>query len=894
MSKKEVSKSGIKGKTNSVATDDSIAIASDKVQFIGFFLIICLSIMFYYISVQVLQSVYNPDINQALTYAKNILCVGGYSPEPQEKVLFILGILVFTLSFFGLLIIFNRIKHTLKAKAINPLYYSLLILCLAIIAFFVYKGFSAQNPYFDNIQNSHDTNKSNWDFYFTGTFLYSNLSIFSFIIFPLILFALIKANFQKQKNQGLTTLRDYSIYLFCLLIIIILFFITAFKFPYTFENKYDFNAVFYSVVQVYHGMPMLVNNFTNIYGLYPHFVVPILKITGLSVFSFTFIMATLLAACFVFLVLILKKQIDNKWLLLFGFTSIFFNSYMYFRIATPYDNVFSMSPIRWILIFSLLFYASMYATRKSRLLYHLSFLIFSIGILWNPEVGMLCYLSLISYYCFLDLELGNFKQIAVRWGITIATAIITLLATIVGYELLIKLFYGQFPDFLKMFSTIQVFSSIGMGMLPMPKGFHPYMLIAAVYLIGLLVSINNILRGKITAHTSFIFILTVFGILFFVYYVGRSHNWNLFVSNPLAFILLTLFADDLLKIIKTNKAFIPLLAVVLYAISFSVFQTVYSYKQITDLVLEKDNKQINQDANNEFKTNAEFIKNLSDKNEKVMILTAVHLQGLYHCYSNTASAFNPGFVELYFRTDYERLLSLLDNQPNLKVFFEPKYFRFSDLRILNRLTASFDLKQNNGSIFYFQKRTVNKNAKALLPSNEKIAFHQILDGSISTMEQYALGKNAGISLGKQFTIEVVLKPNSIPQTVFTQSATVFSNISANKGLILRQNDTIQNQYIFGFANRGIICKVEMNKWNYLVFVVDEKKISCFVNGVLFGIVESDTPYVNSLEPFYIGSQNLNPGFFFGNLKELKIANRLIDTKEIAGSWKSIQENLSKQ
>jgi hypothetical protein len=445
-----------------------------------------------------------------------------------------------------------------------------------------------------------------------------------------------------------------------------------------------------------------------------------------------------------------------------------------------------------------------------------------------------------------------------------------------------------------MFTTIQIFSSIGMGMLPMPTGFHPYMLIVAVYLVGLLLTINAIVTKKITNRSAFICLLTIFGILFFVYYLGRSHNWNLFVSNPTAFILLTLFADDLLKTIKTNKAFIPLFLIVLYALSFSFFQTVYDYKRISDLILEKDNKQINQDVNNEVKANASFIKEHSTNDEKVIILTAVYLQSLYHSLSNTASAFNPGMEELFLKSDYARLIHTLETQENLKVFLEPKYFHFIDLQVLNRLTACYDLKQNNGKIFYFEKKKEKRNAKPLLTVNDKEVYHQLFNSTISTMLQAALGKNGKLQLGKQFTVEVLVKPNTIPQNGYTQSATIFSNISAQKGMILRQNDTIQNQYIFGFSNRGIICKTEMGKWNYLVFMVDDKKINCYVNGVLFGIVDTEAPYENSNEPLYIGSQNLNPGFFFGNLKEVTIANGLIDPKTIVSSWKNIQESLSKE
>lgn len=880
-----VSKTQNNGKNQSKKGIDAIVNLDDNLNFIAYSSILILSTLLYYISAKILLNVYVPDTNKAIAFAKEVLCVGGYAPEPIEKILYFLGVFIYIGSFFGFLYVFNKIKSKIKPVNILPIFWTLSSLIIGLLIFICYQAFVAKNPFSEAIQNSHDVMKTNWDFYFTSTFLHNYFSIFTFILFPLLVFLFYRAS--QKANKSLNILSNYTSIALCGLITVIVFFITAFSFPYTVENKYDFNAVFYSVIQVFHGAPMLVDGFTNTYGLYPHFIVPLLKIFGLSIHGFTIIMAVLLSLCFVFLWYALQKFISNKWLVLFGFTSVFFNCYMYFRIITPYDNVFSMSPIRWILLFSLIFYAAFYHKNKSKISYYLSYFLFSLGILWNPEVGIMCFLTLIAFYCFLDIENVTSWKVLLNWIKHIAIGIGTALGTFILYVLVIKLFYGQFPDLLKLFAALTAFSSIGLGMLPMPTGWHPYLLVASVYLIGLLLSISNILEKKINNKTAFIFVLSALGTLFLVYYIGRSHNWNLFISNPMAFILLTLFADELLSKIKVNKTMIPLFAVVLYCISFSLFQTINDFGKITALITEKENKSANFATDEAIKLNAEFIKSVCSKDEKVILLTATHYQSLYHILSNTTSAFNPGFGDLLLKKDYNRLLSMLQNN-NYKVFFEPELFRYTDTKVAMMISAIYELKGTNNKILYLQKRTELKSDKPILLSDKTDVLNNMFASDFNSKVKYAFGEHGNINLSKQFTVEVVFKPSIIPQSIYTQSATIFSNVSGNNGMIFRQNDTIQNAYIFGFSNHGIICKTELGKWNYMVFIVDNASITGIINGGLLGTVPTEVPYQNSKEPLFIGNQSSNPGFYFGDIREIRISNGRPENGRIVENWEKVK------
>ncbi len=174
-------------------------------------------------------------------------------------------------------------------------------------------------------------------------------------------------------------------------------------------------------------------------------------------------------------------MIQNKLLVLFGFTSIFFNEYLSGRLATGYyDAYFQMVPIRWIFPCALMAFSVYYLKYRSRMLYYFSFPFFSLGILWNPEFGIATYLSLLAFYFYLELcnakILLTLKKIFVHSVIGLSSIILIS----VLYVIIIKVFYGAFPDLLKMFSTIKTFAQLGFGLLPMPSAIHPWMLIALV------------------------------------------------------------------------------------------------------------------------------------------------------------------------------------------------------------------------------------------------------------------------------------------------------------------------------------------------------------------------------------------------------------------------------
>jgi hypothetical protein len=856
-----------------------------KLEFVKWFLVLLLAIITYLIIAELIVYFYNPDISKAIEYAKKVsvnFSSQSFFPKPKERVLFLSSVFIFTTTIFYFYYVLNKLFKIFSVKTIQLLFYPSLIISIALIILISYLGLIASNPFANNIQNAQDfVAKSNMDFYFISTFIYNYFYLYLFILFPIILFNFLYDNkFSQNTLQHINKIKEILIYGFCILIIIIVFLISSFQFPYTYENKYDFNAVYYSIAQVYYGLPMLVDNFTNTYGLYPHFVVPILKLFGLSVLSFSTLMAFLIFLCFLFIFIFLRKIIESKLLILFGFTSILYNYYFYPHIITNFDAGFAGIPIRFILPCSLFLFSLLYLQNRSKLLYFISFIIFPFGILWNPEYGMVSLISLVIFYSFLELENQNLKILFRKIFIHIVFALSGLIITFLTYAVFIKIFYGKFPDLFKLFSTIKVFSLIGFNMLPMPPTFHPWMILALTFIIGLLNSIYHIINKNITSRSAIIFLLTITGIQTFSYYEGRSHNWTLIVIYPMAFLLLTIFADDLLKIIKKHKIFILPFALILFILSFSSFQTIYDYKKITDLVYERENKDQDKDENDRIIENGNFIKNLTIEKERILIFSATHYQGLYHSLSKTTSAINPGFTDLFFKSDYERVLSFLIKNEITKIFFEPEAFRFSDTRIPLILSTLYNITETNGKVLFLTKKKENTSEDFILKQDKNDIFHEQPDKNLSNRLSVSKGEKGKITLGKQFSIEVIFKPFKIHKSLYSNWATILCNAKDNNGLILQQRDTLNSQYIFAIPNQGIICPVIPNKWNYLSFEVNYNTIKAYMNGQLLDIQKINSTYQESDEPLFIGNYENLAGFFFGNIKEIKISKSPIDEKEI--------------
>lgn len=885
-----------------------------KVEVVKWILSFIGSVLIMGIVIKIANGFYNPSIEASKQLALDILVSPETAfPEPKERMLFILAVLSGSLSLFGLYRYFNFYFSKKDSKSVANSYLPLLSVAILAIVFILYKGLVAKNPFMDTPQNSHDVvAKTNMDFYFIKTFLHKNLFLYAVFLYPIIaLFLLnvfkIKDELYAKINKGL---RFFSL-AFSLGLMALACAISTIDFPHTFENKYDFNAIYYSVVQVYNGLPMLVDNFTNTYGLYPHFIVPILKIMGLSIYNFSLIMGILLSLCFLMMYYFLAKQISNKLLVLFAFTSIFYNSYLYFRVVTNFDTAFATSPIRWLfpcfmLVFST-FYLSQNVKQNKNLLFKnnipliknfnitlvklISFCFFSLGILWSPDTGTFSFLALILFYAYQEFNTSAIKKSFLSIAIHLIIAIVLAVLMLNVFTFIVKINYGSAPELGLMFSTIKAFASLGLGMLPLPTTWHIWMLVAITYLLGILYAVRAIIKQEVTSKSTTVFLLSVFGVLFFSYYQGRSHNWNLLIINFPAFMLLAIFCDDLLKIIKARNLLIAPFALGLFLISFSVFQIIGDKEKMFELVDEQKNKTANANEQQLIIANTSIIDSLSQEKEKVVVLSAVQYQSIYHSLSKTASAINPGFVELFTIESFNAMLQKLQTEGNLKVFFEPTMYRFNNLKIQAVLASLYDVKQefNRGNLLWYLTKKENKKSEPLiLQKDNSILLYEPLRQDLNKAINYSLGKQGALKLDSVFSIEVIFKPQTLSKTPYNDAATLLSNANNEKGFVLQQSRENASQFIFATNNQGIVCPINTNSYNYIAIQVTPKTILAYSNGIKIGEVPIAKSYINSESPLFIGNFNNQAGFFFGDINEVKISNTLLSEENIKQNFEKLK------
>ncbi len=672
-----------------------------------------------------------------------------------------------------------------------------------------------------------------------------------------------------------------------------------------------FNAVFYAMVQVYFGKALLVD-LVNQYGLYPHFLEPIFKIIGLSIFNFTVIMEVLLGISILCIFKFLNEIIKNKTICFCGFASFIFYSYLFMNLLVP-DPYFQYHPVR-ILFPALMIYLSWrYFINNSRSLYYSSFLLYSIAFLWNFDTGLVVFFSWLLTLLYQELFQSNLKIASKKILSHLIVGILIFSTTFISYILYIYFRYGDFPDFNMFFAYQRYFYISGYLMLPM-KLIHLWNIVILIYMVGLSYSVKTLVARNNTAKANMVFLLSILGVGIFSYYQGRSHDLVLMDVWYPAILLLVIFADDLFYSIKNdikNYGKILLFVSLLFVLSSSVFSILDNYpaiyKQIDNRVqitLKQEPTSVTRDA--------DFVRNHTTKGEEVLILS--YKSGVYYLYSQTTSPLKiPGFIEIYLKKDYDKIYDFLKNGEGNKVFLDTDFvnanYKFNSevLRILFQNYKASNLSQDKNIILFTKGTNIQRNDEKmyLLNDTEKNILHYKYDHETTfyfnkgVMVLLATGIEPLLYLSDSFTIEVIVKPSK-NQVAYADIIGNHPGYNYYEGFVIQQDNQNQNVYTFGFGNGkewlpGVKFKLNEEKWNYLAVVVVEKNmIKVFNNGILVASVDAKDSIKNSKMPLEVGNWINGDRPFNGLIEEVRISNGSLSENEILSNWQEIQVKLSKQ
>jgi hypothetical protein len=682
-----------------------------KRDYINFVSSISFAVISYIILAKLISLFYKPDISIILKESGNFIISGFMytcKPEPLEKTLFISGIFLIPLLIFAYYSIFKKLFQNKEDKIINNIWIFICLFTITAIPLFIYKVMKAPSLYVQPY--------SHFQLYILNSILDKDISLLIFVPFIIILYVFLRINY--SSDNGSSKFTNIILNIFCLFLIAYIAAINVFP---IYTNDIHFDAVFYSIVQLFKGVPLAVDGFTNTYGLYPYFLNVIFKIIGLSVFKCSIVFCILIALSYLLIILFLKKTVNNKLLVFLGFTSVvflpilskqLFNLKLYGQ-TIPY---YAYLPIRYLFPCLLFFLSALYIKNKNKYLYILSSIICSLALLWNFETGAVTTLSwmLLNFYSEFEQKKASvfFKNI-LRHIIKIYSVMII---TVLFFYLCVFIFYGRILNLTALLNALNIFSKYYFGMLPMPL-IHPWNILVLAYIIGIGISVMAIIEKNITPWTKNIFLVTIMGTGMLLYYQGRSHDYSLFGPSFYFFILLTLFLDKILSFLKNNKNLLLTFLSIIIASILSLSVILMSININDEFLLLKTvitNVQAPSRMKNIIQMDCNFIRRHAGPSEKIIIYS--RNSGTYFSKIPNISAFNPGFADLYLKSDYVRLEKFIA-ESDVKIFIAE-----NSPESVNTMIGLFkDLKiiDSNGHIFLLGKKRLSESESGKVQKSTK-------------------------------------------------------------------------------------------------------------------------------------------------------------------------------
>jgi hypothetical protein len=428
------------------------------------------------------------------------------------------------------------------------------------------------------------------------------------------------------------------------------------------------------------------------------------------------------------------------------------------------------------------------------------------------------------------------------------------------------------------------FGALGGGMLPMTL-IHPWNFVILIYIIGLTYSVCALFeKSMLTPKAAFIFLLSVMGVGLFVYFQGRSHNWNLLVVMGNALILLAVFADMLFeKIKKTKFSLLHNLALILIVsvLGFSCVDLFQNHDKLNKLTKQTTERLAQLDEQEQIEKNIDFIKEwLPETTEKIFIHTSNKYQALYFGAANKRSVFNPCIIDIHVFENSIRLKNkmLLDSSD---VFIETPNFYYHYVQETNAaMAATRSVKAANDRMVYLKKRTYETLATPVLEETSKdvLLYEKFYDDTTSLNKRidYALHGRDSLLWENRFSIEAIFYAE---QQAY-QANVIFGNFADSCGIELINVDT--SRYVLRWKqNIGVDLDFPKGRWHYLVIQADKQTMYLFLNGQLLHTYRIDNHQIElSYKNFFIGGKGTGQQYFTGAISEILVKNGWSSPDEI--------------
>lgn len=308
------------------------------------------------------------------------------------------------------------------------------------------------------------------------------------------------------------------------------------------EYSINFSPVVYPIIQTYLGkIPAI--DLKSLYGLYPFFFQPLFHLFEPSILALSVILALISLISLISIAFCLFMIIENKIIALITFLSIiYFQNFANTWWPEPNSIAFQYESIRIFFPSLLLSFLYFFLQKPTAPKYFFGLLFFSFATMWNIDTGVPTFivLFLILGYekCFLRDEKFSFKDAFIH----LFWATIILFLVWFGFFAFLKISSEKLPDISLLTYGQKAAFEFGYAMISIMRVDFWYFPIV-IYVSGIVFAIYIFLNRKFSLQNHFILVLTLLGIGIFTYFIGRSHNSNLFHTSYPALMLLAIFSD---------------------------------------------------------------------------------------------------------------------------------------------------------------------------------------------------------------------------------------------------------------------------------------------------------------------------------------------------------------
>ncbi len=644
---------------------------------IVFIMTIFVSLVILSFIVALVSKLYRPDVatllkNAGDTYLNTFY--KGFRPKPIERMQFIIGALFSPLI---ILVVYHLMKrwNGLMEYIYRAWYPYVAWKTLSVLFFWFYAGLALTGFYF--ILDS-------------ATFFGCGMYVFCIFLFPLCLWYFLKNRFSRN-DDVLLFLRAVTILGFIITFFLNVMVLTPGFIPLTLD------PMIYPVSQLFAGKSMLVN-VNGLYGLFPFYLTPIFKVIGLSVFTFSVVMALFTVLSLYFVFRFMKLIIKDRIILYLGFLFVLFYTLLATRLTPEY--YYQYWPVRYIFPTLSLFLSALYFKNPSKLLYYASFFIYGTAMLWNFDVGVIVFLTwmvMLSYQ-----EIATFSSVS-RFLLNLCKhgffAAIGVMLAVGVFTAGTYIQSGMLPHMASFFLYQKMFLS-GYFMIPLVSPPHIWSVVILVYLVGLFCVIRAMCDRTIGFDEKIIALLVSTGIGLFAYYEGQSSDVTLFRVWYPALILVVFFADKLFIRLRNEKnrtyaEYVVFSGLFLMLVS-APFNLLYNTPKYAAMI--KKDVFTSYTTNNYYDTNIEFLKKETTRGERVLILGPL-TQGIYYAETNTRSVIDvPGVPDIVFPKEMDTLIAFLNTNTKSKVFVQQplEVYDVYDVRIRGILATRYQVVRSSG------------------------------------------------------------------------------------------------------------------------------------------------------------------------------------------------------